>query len=428
MSASCLIALLLSATFHISHAADRVDSGTLSGKFIVGYQGWFGCPGDVGDNHDWQHWFLQGVGPETLTVDMLPVVKNFESKDLCNTGLTQPDGSILYLYSAQNPRIVAAHFLWMRQHGIDGAAVQRFIANMEHQRTPRFDNVLNNERAAAEASGTVFFVTYDISGGNPNTVVDSVRSDWRHLVRDLRVTDSPSYLRDHGKPVVELWGFGFTNRPGQPQDVAELIADLKGGRNELQAATVIGGVPTNWRTGDADSKRGPAWAAVYRSYDVISPWTPGRFSGEVGADNYLRDHVLADLAETRRLGIQYMPVIFPGISMSNSQRVHAKNTSYPMNKIPRNCGKFYWRQVSNLLDQHVTMLYGAMFDEVDEATAIYPVIARAAEVLNGAKMVTLDIDGCALPEDYYLRIAEKAAGYLHAQKSPPKNLDVAMRP
>src|SRR5215472_7628947 len=145
ISASCLSALLLCATCPFVRAADRVDPGTLSGKFIVGYQGWFGCPGDFNDNQEWNHWFFkQRVAPENLVVDMLPSLKSFDPKDLCNTGLTQPDGSAFYLYSAHNPRIVAAHFSWMRQHGIDGAALQRFIANLEHQRTDRADHVLSN--------------------------------------------------------------------------------------------------------------------------------------------------------------------------------------------------------------------------------------------------------------------------------------------
>ena len=37
-------------------ARDSVDSSTLTGKLIMGYQGWFNCPGD-GTKVGWWHWF-----------------------------------------------------------------------------------------------------------------------------------------------------------------------------------------------------------------------------------------------------------------------------------------------------------------------------------------------------------------------------------
>ena len=36
-------------------AQTKAESDGLAGKFIVGYQAWFGCPGDFGDNNDWIH-------------------------------------------------------------------------------------------------------------------------------------------------------------------------------------------------------------------------------------------------------------------------------------------------------------------------------------------------------------------------------------
>jgi hypothetical protein len=47
-------------------AADPADG--LSGRLIVGYQGWFGCPGDYEGNKDWQHWFVKAVRAEFLPV------------------------------------------------------------------------------------------------------------------------------------------------------------------------------------------------------------------------------------------------------------------------------------------------------------------------------------------------------------------------
>ena len=47
--------------------ADTVDNSTITGKLIMGYQGWFNCPGD-GTTVGWWHWF---TGSEP-TVDFLP--------------------------------------------------------------------------------------------------------------------------------------------------------------------------------------------------------------------------------------------------------------------------------------------------------------------------------------------------------------------
>ena len=37
-----------------------VDPGTLTGKVMVGYQGWFNCPKD-GSELGWKHWARLGI-------------------------------------------------------------------------------------------------------------------------------------------------------------------------------------------------------------------------------------------------------------------------------------------------------------------------------------------------------------------------------
>jgi hypothetical protein len=410
--------------------AERPPAG-LTHRLIVGYQGWFGCPDDFDANKSWQHWFANGARPESLTVDVLPSVRELKPEDLCDTGLPRRDGrGTVKLYSAQNPSVVAKHFAWMRDYGIDGAAVQRFIqpvsANPRMKR--RSDRVLKNALAAAEATGRFFFIAYDISGASPDTVTDDIRADWRYLVRELRLTDSTAYLRDGGKPVLELWGFGVADRPGSPDSVAALVADLKSGADGLASATVIGGVASHWRTLDGDSKSGPEWETVYRSYDVISPWTVGRFSDEGGADQFVRERVMADVAETQRLGLRYMPVVFPGFSWSNLMRNRGRSAEAVLNRIPRNCGRFLWRQISDLLQLRVDALYVAMFDEADEGTAILPLVTQADGLPAGSSMVYLNQDGCSLHDDWYLRVVGAAVGFLHDSAVPPRQLDAVVRP
>ena len=45
---------------------------TLDKKLMMGYQGWFACPGDGSPPNRWWHWFGDPPNQSTLTVDMWP--------------------------------------------------------------------------------------------------------------------------------------------------------------------------------------------------------------------------------------------------------------------------------------------------------------------------------------------------------------------
>jgi hypothetical protein len=141
---------------------------------------------------------------------------------------------------------------------------------------------------------------------------------------------------------------------------------------------------------------------VYRSFDVLSPWTVGRFHDARGIDRFYADEVTRDLAEARWLGIEYIPVVYPGFSW------HHMNPSAPLNAIPRRGGRSYWRQVERALRAHATAFYGAMFDEVDEGTAMFKLVASRHEAPAEIALLTLDMDGEPLPSDWYLRLAREA--------------------
>jgi hypothetical protein len=399
------------------------NQGGLRGKMIVGYQGWFGCPGDFENNQSWRHWFLAKDSVDSLTVDQIPSVRGLDDADLCITNMKRPDGTPVKLFSSQNPRVVSQHFRLMQQHNIDGAAVQRFVVELNDPSSKRrMDNVLRNVRAAAEASGRLFYLTYDVSGANDATVEAQVREDWRHLVNTLKITESKNYLHDRGKPMLQLWGFGFEGRPGSPGSVMSLLTDLKAGRDGLAPVTLIGGVPANWRTLDRDAKSDAGWAGVYRTYDVLSPWSVGRFGDDNGANDFVRSYVIPDLAETRRLGIGYMPVMFPGFSWHNLMTQRGQKSAAIVNQIPRRCGNFLWGQASAMMNAGVESIYAAMFDEVDEGTSLFPTETTPAGLPADSKMVYLNQDGCALPEDWYLRVTGKAAEHLKQRRVPPKQL------
>ena len=59
------------------------------------------------------------------------------------------------------------------------------------------------------------------------------------------------------------------------------------------------------------------------------------------------------------------------------------------------------------------MLYSAMFDEVDEGTALFKVLPRHQDLPRGTTLLALDADGCSLESDYYLKMAGRISGEIH---------------
>ncbi len=379
-----------------------VDPSTLSRKLMMGYQGWFGCPGDGSPSSSWVHWFRNNNPVATnATVDFWPDISELGPDELFNTSMTLSNGAPAAVYSAFNQKTVVRHFKWMKDYNLDGVFLQRFSSELSS--ASRFavrNQVLANVRTGAETYGRVFAVMYDISGQPASTLVSTLTNDWNYLVTTLQVTNSPAYVRHRGKPVVAIWGFGFTDRPGTPSDAQTVINYFKSA-----GTTVMGGVPTYWRTLTGDSQTNTAWAAVYRSFDIISPWAVGRYSTLAQADSFKLNLIVPDLADAKSHGIDYMPVIFPGFSWHNLN-------GGPLNQIPRNGGAFYWRQAYNAVTAQCTMVYGAMFDEMDEGTAMLKLAPTAAQLPANATFVPLNIDGQTLPSDWYLRLADQASRML----------------
>jgi hypothetical protein len=384
--------------------APGVDASTVEGKVIFGYQGWFSCPGDGAGMGSWHHWFDWDRAPVVahLTVDFWPDTSELTPGEYCRTQIVLPGGSPLIAFSSYNQTTVDRHFLWMEEYGIDGVEVQRFVAlprdPAEYRRF--LDEVISNARTAAEAHGRVFYIQF---AAVENAVVDSIKQDWRHLVDDLQVTNSSQYLHHEGRPLVGLFGLGLDGQAIDPEHARDLIAYFQSNPDPRYRATVKGGVPSYWRTQTHDAASDPEWGAVYRSLDVISPWSVGRYLDRAGANTY-RDMVLGpDQEETSYLGIDYLPVVWPGFSWSNLMSSRHDQPA-PPNEIPRNGGEFYWRQVYNALSVGSSMLYVAMFDEVDEGTAMFKLAVSSEELPGGGVLVPLDVDGQTLPSDWYLRL------------------------
>jgi len=390
-----------------------VETSTLFGKHMMGYQGWFGCPGDGSDLDQWMHWSRNvQPSPSTVNFDAWPDGSELTSDEACPTSMVLPDGSPAVLFSAYNTDTVGRHFEWMADNGLDGVFLQRFSSELHSP--PHFafrDKVAANVRKGAEDTERAFAIMYDISGHNPSTLVADLKADWKHLVRDLGLTESDAYLHHNGQPVIGLWGLGFHDRPGTTAEALELLAFFQSNTDTDLRASVVGGVPTHWRTLSGDSKSDAVWTTYYLGLDVISPWSVGRYSNEAGADNFRVNQIVPDLLAAKQAGVDYMPVVFPGFSWANLQK-----DPTVLNQIPREGGGFYWRQIYNATRSGAGMVYTAMFDEVDEGTAMFKIASSDSEKPTTGDFLTLAQDGLSLPSDWYLQLAGAATEILHGER------------
>ena len=61
------------------------------------------------------------------------------------------------------------------------------------------------------------------------------------------------------------------------------------------------------------------------------------------------------------------------------------------------------------------MMKTAMFDEVDEGTAMFKTVPNKSIAPVGVETLTLDADGEALPSDWYLRLGGEASRLLRKE-------------
>lgn len=404
---------LLSAVCAFAQSAPKVDASTLEGKVLFGYQGWFDC----GSN--WSHWARGVPSASSLVIDMYPDLREFDPADLCAVPGMTIGSKPAYLFSARNPRVVSRHFQWMKEYGLDGVLVQRFIGETARKRAEG-DTVLRNVMAAAAESGRAFAIEYDISGGKEETVARLLQEDWKYLVDTVKVTAHPNYLHHKGKPVLSVWGMGLSDvdkhPPADPAKAAEIIRWFRSEAPAAYRVTYMGGTPARWRTLKADAAPDPGWTAVYRDMDVVQPWTVGRYRTVSQVDDWRKNELAPDLAELKSHGQLYMPVIFPGFSWYNLNR------TAPKNAIPRNGGEFLWRQAYNARAAGATALKIAMFDEVNESTAMFKLAPRRSDAPDQGFWLTLDADGRELPSDWYLRLARDITRAFHGERNLPPDV------
>ena len=349
-----------------------VDANTLTNKVICGYQGWFRAGGDP-SGQGWVH-YVHGDFSD-LTVEMWPDMSEYSDAEKYPVpGWTHENGEQAYLFSSANKKTVIRHFQWMESYGIDGVAVQRFVSGLSLSHPRESFRIAGYAREAANRTGRTYFIMYDMSGDEN---VAKIRDDWRYLVDVMKITEDDRYLHHDGKPVVGVFGF-FADR--FTASLGNKVLDIFQNDGQYQAF-VVGSGQWWWRYENA-----AGWPAVFRRMDAWIPWNVGNYSGSYATTNYWQ----SDKNTLASSGVIYMPLVFPGFGWDNLMNKPPGTT----NKF-RLRGDFLWQQFRAAKNISAEAVYVAMFDEIDEGTAIFKV---TNDVPVNHYFLTLE----GLPSDFYL--------------------------
>lgn len=376
------------------------------GMIMAGYQGWFRAPADG----------VMYPDEKQVRIDMWPDVREYEKT--YPTGLKLADGSTARFFSSTDKSTVDLHFKWMQEYGIDGVFMQRFFgAAQAKARQGGQTAVIKNAFEAASKYQRAIAIMYDLSGlSKSGEDCSSLIEDWKYLVDSIKVTNqkgNKTYLFFNNKPLVAIWGIGFPDRPYNTRDIGiDRFIDFLKNDPEYGGCSVMLGVPTFWRELNADCLPDPYLHTIIRKADIVLPWTVQRFSPLLHNDmDRYRDLIIGDIEWCRQNKIDYVPCVTPGFSWHNLSRFEFPDDIKSSGSIPRQGGRFYWQQISTAINAGASMLYVAMFDEVNEGTAIFK-CSDNPPVSDIAKFVGMD----GMPSDHYLWLTGEATKMMRREK------------
>jgi hypothetical protein len=315
----------------------------------------------------------------------------------------------------------------MKEYGVDGVFVQRFYdSTREGARKGGSTDVLRYATEAASEYDRAIAVMYDLSGlHRTGEDCSRIAEDWKFLVDSVKVTNqagTKTYLHHHGKPLIAIWGVGFPDRPYNIRNIGlEKLIDFLHNDPQYGGCAVMLGVPTFWRDLNSDCTEDPYLHELIKKADIVLPWMVQRFTPLLHNDMArYRDVIRGDLKWCKENHVDYVPCVCPGFSWHNLSRYEFPDDVKPVGSIPRQGGRFYWQQISTALGAGADKLYVAMFDEVNEGTAIFkctdrPPVSKAAAFM--------DMDG--KPSDHYLWLTGEAGKMLRKEK--PLSLQMPKR-
>lgn len=386
----------------------------LNGKVMTGYQGWFRATGD-GSKLGFSHYQKNGkFEPGTCSIDLWPDLQEFSEEEKFATPFRFVDGSTAHVFSSLHPKTVNRHFLWMKQYGIDGAFIQRFAVHgaklRKDNRRLKYENQkLMLCRDSAIRNGRCWAMMYDLTGMT-NADFDRLANDWKQLRKRMQLGNDPmdtGYLKFRGKPVVGIWGVGFKEGRSYGLEKTEWLIRLLKRNPEWGGMSIMLGVPYYWRDLNRDAVSDPRLHKILGLADVISPWSVGRYGNKPDESAKIVSLQVADRKWCEKRNIHYLPVLFPGFSWKNMK---GPDTT----QIPRRKGAFFYEQFLAAAQAGNSSAYLAMFDELDEGTAIFKCADRVP--LGRSKFISME----GLPSDYYLQLSKDGTNLLRKNMHPMK--------
>ena len=380
-----------------TESMSRVRFKSIRNLVMAGYQGWFNTPED-GAGLGWKHFEKEKeFKPGKCTIDLWPDVSEYEKT--YETAFKLPDETPAKVFSSYDASTTDLHFKWMKQYGIDGVFMQRFVVSIRNQKgKDNYNKILNNAVLSAEKYNRAICLMYDLSGMEAGEE-DILIRDWKELCEKYKLVsrNNNHYVYHHGKPLVAVWGIGFNDRRKYGYEQVKKIIDFL----KSEGCSILVGVPTHWRTLTIDAVSDTRLLELVKQADIVHPWLVGRFDNNT-YEPY-RKSIEEDIKWCKANGKDYMPVLFPGFSWHNMKK------DAPQNMIPRLGGRFFWQQVKGAVDAGAESLYLAMFDEIDEGTAFFK--CTNTPPVGESSFITYEGEA----PDHYLWLAGEAAKYLRGE-------------
>ena len=380
-----------------TESMSRVRFKSIRNLVMAGYQGWFNTPED-GAGLGWKHFEKEKeFKPGKCTIDLWPDVSEYEKT--YETAFKLPDETPAKVFSSYDASTTDLHFKWMKQYGIDGVFMQRFVVSIRNQKgKDNYNKILNNAVLSAEKYDRAICLMYDLSGMEAGEE-DILIRDWKELCEKYKLVsrNNNHYVYHHGKPLVAVWGIGFNDRRKYGYEQVKKIIDFL----KSEGCSILVGVPTHWRTLTIDAVSDTRLLELVKQADIVHPWLVGRFDNHT-YEPY-RKSIEEDIKWCKANGKDYIPVLFPGFSWHNMKK------DAPQNMIPRLGGRFFWKQVKGAVDAGAESLYLAMFDEIDEGTAFFK--CTNTPPVGESSFITYEGEA----PDHYLWLAGEAAKYLRGE-------------
>ncbi len=380
-----------------TESMSRVRFKSIRNLVMAGYQGWFNTPED-GAGLGWKHFEKEKeFKPGKCTIDLWPDVSEYEKT--YETAFKLPDETLAKVFSSYDASTTDLHFKWMKQYGIDGVFMQRFVVSIRNQKgKDNYNKILNNAVLSAEKYDRAICLMYDLSGMEAGEE-DILIRDWKELCEKYKLVsrNNNHYVYHHGKPLVAVWGIGFNDRRKYGYEQVKKIIDFL----KSEGCSILVGVPTHWRTLTIDAVSDTRLLELVKQADIVHPWLVGRFDNHT-YEPY-RKSIEEDIKWCKANGKDYIPVLFPGFSWHNMKK------DAPQNMIPRLGGRFFWKQVKGAVDAGAESLYLAMFDEIDEGTAFFK--CTNTPPVGESSFITYEGEA----PDHYLWLAGEAAKYLRGE-------------